>query len=155
MQPSQQTSASTTTAQTSQSGSSTTQSQTGQQGSGLGDTAPAGITARGTWGTVPWTFNQTSGVVTLGSGTVSVQDQILEKVVPNALQSVKQIQVTGNVQIVGDATGLFNMLTALTSFTIMPGGHLDTSQTTNMSNMFALDFALPSIDLSTWDMSHT
>ncbi|GIC69990.1 BspA family leucine-rich repeat surface protein [Fructobacillus tropaeoli] len=155
VQPSQQTSASTTTAQISQSGSSTTQSQTGQQGSGLGDTAPAGTTASGTWGTVPWTFNQTSGVVTLGSGTVSAQNQILEKVVPNALQSVKQIQVTGDVQIVGDATGLFNMLTALTSFTIMPGGHLDTSQTTNMSNMFALDFALPSIDLSTWDMSHT
>ncbi|CAK1222192.1 Clumping factor A-related surface protein [Fructobacillus evanidus] len=144
-----------TAQQSQQSSASTTSSQNSQQGSALGDATPAGTTASGTWGTVPWAFNQTSGVVTLGSGTVSAQNQILEKVVPNALQSVKQIQVTGNVQIVGDATGLFNMLTALTSFTIMPGGHLDTSQTTNMSNMFALDFALPSIDLSTWDMSHT
>ncbi|GAP02674.1 bacterial surface protein 26-residue [Fructobacillus pseudoficulneus] len=109
----------------------------------------------GTWGTATWTYYPDSGVVTIGSGTINgATDNVLQKVIPNAITGIKQIQINGDVKLVGSANVLFNSLTALTSFTIEPGGQLDTSQVTDMSNMFALNFALQSIDLSTWDMSH-
>lgn len=112
----------------------------------------------GTWGSASWTFDTNTGVMTIGSGTINgATDGNLYTFFNKQIgdpKAVKQVQISGNVQLVGDATGLFTDLFSMTSFTLLPGASLDTSQVTNMTNMFALDQSLVTIDLSTWDMSH-
>ncbi|WP_164508336.1 SLAP domain-containing protein [Companilactobacillus kedongensis] len=67
--------------------------------------------------------------------------------------NISQIVFYGNVTASDSVSGLFSGYTSLTSIRRM--NNLDTSNTTNFSNMFSKDPSLHSLDISGFDMSKT
>lgn len=67
--------------------------------------------------------------------------------------NISQIVFDGNVTASDSVSGLFSGYTSLTSIRRM--NNLDTSNTTNFSNMFSKDPSLHSLDISGFDMSKT
>jgi len=111
-------------------------------------------TESGTWGdsegAATWTFD--NGVLTISGGTISnstTNEQRPWQTNPSVVaSSITSVVIAGKVTVGQDATQLFAGLNKVTSFTGMK--NLDTSQTTNMTNMFNGDGALTNLDLSSF-----
>ena len=101
---------------------------------------------QGSWGTVPWTYNEETNTMTLyggdGGAAINAPWRAYQ-------QRLEQIIVAGRVRLPSDASNLFASLPNLRS--IQNEHNFDTSQVRNMMSMFSLTSSLKSLDLSTWD----
>ena len=112
----------------------------------------------GTWGTSPYTFDENTGVLTIGAGELSGYKESpwnSEKVDSKA---IKKIVLSGKVIAPEDANSLFNGSSSkgrLTNVTEIEGlSQLDTSNVTDMRWMFGNLSSLTSLDLSGFDTSN-
>ena len=108
----------------------------------------------GTWGTCPWSFDSTTGALTIGAGTgVRGSTSSLGSDYPwyNFRTKITNINLTGAVHLPVNSSWLFSGCTSLTS--IVNCTNLDTSNVTNMSSMFDSCSALTSLDISSFNTS--
>ncbi len=112
----------------------------------------------GTWGTSSYTFDENTGVLTIGAGELSGYKESpwnSEKVDSKA---IKKIVLSGKVIAPEDANSLFNGSSSkgrLTNVTEIEGlSQLDTSNVTDMRWMFGNLSSLTSLDLSGFDTSN-
>ena len=105
-----------------------------------------------TWEGVPYTFN--NGVLSLGEKdktyTINNSDNkdisISQNIKGVNVDEIKEIDLNANIKIIGSANGLFKNLKNLA--TIKGLSNLDTSQVTNMEQMFSNCPKLTALDLS-------
>ena len=101
---------------------------------------------QGSWGTVPWTYDEETNTMTLyegdGGTTLNTPWRAYQ-------QSLEQIIVAGRVRLPSNSSSLFSSTPNLRS--IQNEHNFDTSQVTNMMSMFHSTSSLKSLDLSTWD----
>ena len=119
-----------------------------------------------TWEGVPYTFN--NGVLSLGekgktypidnsgnkekSYALDTRDiSISQNIKGVNVDEIKEIDLNANIKIKGSANGLFKNLKNLA--TIKGLSNLDTSQVTDFSQMFSVDTALTSADLSNFQVA--
>ncbi|WP_338345346.1 mucin-binding protein [Fructobacillus fructosus] len=107
----------------------------------------------GTWGTAAFTFNKSTGVLTVNSGTITTNNKPWESNGTFNGNDIKEIHISGNVVSPENASGLFANLSNLKSFILDNGAKFDTTQTTTMDNFFLNDTALVTADVSTFDTS--
>ncbi|EOS7678495.1 BspA family leucine-rich repeat surface protein, partial [Enterococcus hirae] len=109
----------------------------------------------GTWGTSPYTFDENTGVLTIGAGELSGYKESPwygnKKVDPKA---IKKIVLSGKVVAPKDSERLFcnvnfNNLTEIEGLS-----QLDTSNVTSMVSMFSTLSSLTSLDVSGFDTSN-
>ncbi|STP33373.1 LPXTG-domain-containing protein cell wall anchor domain protein [Enterococcus casseliflavus] len=106
-------------------------------------------TDSGTWGEVPWSWDEATKTITLEAGVAgrSVHAPWLTE-----YTQVEKIVVKGIVVLPSDSSGLFrntNRLAQLDS-----ASNFDVSNVTNMSSMFSNARELSSINVSSWDTSN-
>ncbi|EMF0512415.1 BspA family leucine-rich repeat surface protein [Enterococcus hirae] len=112
----------------------------------------------GTWGTSSYTFDENTGVLTIGAGELSGYKESpwsSDKVDSNA---IKKIVLAGKVVAPENSKFLFSTSTAnkdLTNVTEIEGlSQLDTSKVTAMSYMFYGMSSVTSLDVSSFDTSN-
>lgn len=100
-----------------------------------------------TFGQVSYTYDTATDTLTFTSGGTlpTASTSRLSKQFPH----LKHIVFTERVQAPADSTNLFAQLVYLQDITGLD--KLDTSQVTSMNAMFNSDYALTSLDLSTWN----
>ena len=99
------------------------------------------------WGTVPWSYEEGTETITLYGGEAGARGDAPWKI----YSSVKQIIVEDQVILPSNSTQLFWALPNLES--IDNAGRFDTSNVTNMHNMFGGTNNIKTLDLSNWDTS--
>ncbi|KRK50495.1 hypothetical protein FC97_GL001418 [Companilactobacillus kimchii DSM 13961 = JCM 10707] len=100
----------------------------------------------GTWGTATWSWDQNASEITVSGGQAGeASDAPWNRNRPNF--GLQKINFTGKLILPANCQNLFSALTGLTSMNGM--SNLDTSNVTNMSDMF---FNMPSI--TNLDVSH-
>ncbi|NMP59750.1 BspA family leucine-rich repeat surface protein [Enterococcus mundtii] len=99
------------------------------------------------WGTVPWSYEEGTETITLYGGEAGARGDAPWK----TYSSVKQIIVEDQVILPSNSTALFWALPNLES--IDNAGRFDTSNVTNMHNMFGGTNNIKTLDLSNWDTS--
>ena len=108
----------------------------------------------GTWGTSPYTFDENTGVLTIGAGELSgfaESPWYGDKKVDS--KAIKKIVLSGKVVAPENSERLFSY-SSLTNVTEIEGlSQLDTSKVTSMSQMFADMSNVTSLDLSGFDTS--
>ncbi|EMF0036682.1 BspA family leucine-rich repeat surface protein, partial [Enterococcus hirae] len=107
----------------------------------------------GTWGTSPYTFDENTGVLTIEAGELSGYEESpwnSDKVVS---ESIKKIVLAGKVVAPEDSSNLFSY-SYLKNVTEIDGlSQLDTSNVTDMREMFRGMNSITSLDLSGFDTS--
>ncbi|WP_430597931.1 BspA family leucine-rich repeat surface protein [Enterococcus sp. AZ177] len=110
---------------------------------------------KGTFGTVPWTWNDVTQTVEFGEGefpeshfNYSIRSHIESQKRLNG-KKIKKIVFTKPVKLGNSARHLFSYLSELES--IEGGNYLDTTRTTDMSSMFENAKKLTKVDVSNWD----
>ena len=103
----------------------------------------------GTIGTSQWTFQPTTGELVIGSGIFN--NDITGAFYPVARSTIKAVKFTGPVRAGSSLQGLFSNMDGLSSIEGL--AYLDTSQVTDMSNMFYGCSALQTLDVSKFDTS--
>ena len=108
----------------------------------------------GTWGTSPYTFDENTGVLTIGAGELSgfaESPWYGDKKVDS--KAIKKIVLSGKVVAPENSERLFSY-SSLTNVTEIEGlSQLDTSKVTSMSKMFADMSNVTSLDISGFDTS--
>ncbi|HGF7300962.1 TPA: immunoglobulin-like domain-containing protein [Enterococcus hirae] len=110
----------------------------------------------GTWGTSSYTFDENTGVLTIGAGELSgYENSPWYKNKKVDAKAIKKIVLSGKVVAPENSTNLFaGGGTTLQSLTEIEGlSQLDTSNVTDMSYMFAYQTLLKNLDLSSFDTS--
>ena len=110
----------------------------------------------GTWGTSSYTFDENTGVLTIGAGELSGYKGSPWNSGTVDYEAIKKIVLAGKVVAPKDSSYLFSSTTgkALTNVTEIEGlSQLDTSKVTSMSNMFENMSNVTSLDLSGFDTS--
>ncbi|WP_291292092.1 BspA family leucine-rich repeat surface protein [Enterococcus sp.] len=102
--------------------------------------------AQGSWGTVPWVYDEETNTMTLYAGEGGTAFNAPWR---GYLATLEQIVVGGRVRLPTDSSSLFSSLSNLRA--IQNEHNFDTSQVTNMMSMFSTTSSLKSLDLSTWD----
>ncbi|MCJ1980934.1 BspA family leucine-rich repeat surface protein [Lactococcus piscium] len=107
------------------------------------------------WGDAPWTFDADSGTLTVESGRLedtanSPWNRKDDKAIDKKL--IKKIIFTGETKAPKKSNGLFKKLTKLTEIEGL--AKLDTSDVTDMSEMFYDCYALTKLDLSYFNTSN-
>ncbi|PMD72255.1 BspA family leucine-rich repeat surface protein [Companilactobacillus nuruki] len=112
---------------------------------------------QGKWGTASWSYDDSSKILTISGG-----DSGLPQEVPwqseGITENVKEINVTGKLNLIGDISGLFatdvlknGHLINLTTINGM--NNIDTSKVTSMKELF-IGTKVSSLNLSNWDTSN-
>ncbi|EOH1684629.1 BspA family leucine-rich repeat surface protein, partial [Enterococcus hirae] len=108
----------------------------------------------GTWGTSPYMFDENTGVLTIEAGELSGYEESpwnSDKVVS---ESIKKIVLAGKVVAPEDSSNLFSY-SYLKNVTEIDGlSQLDTSNVTDMREMFRGMNSITSLDLSGFDTSN-
>jgi surface protein len=102
--------------------------------------------AQGSWGTVPWIYDEETNTMTLYAGEGGTA---LNAPWRGYRATLEQIVVAGRVRLPTDCGDLFSMQSNLQF--IQNTDNFDTSQVTSMRSMFSTTNSLKSLDLSTWD----
>ncbi|HAC4846982.1 TPA_asm: BspA family leucine-rich repeat surface protein [Listeria monocytogenes] len=100
--------------------------------------------------TSTWTFDDTTGELSISAGTLVNPNQPLSNLIGVSVIKIKSIVFEGQVVASGSLYNLFYRCANLTSLDL---SDLDTSQVTNMSYMFSYASGLTSLDLSDLDTS--
>ena len=112
----------------------------------------------GTWGTSPYTFDENTGVLTIGAGELSGYTESPWSENKNVdAEAIKKIVLSGKVVAPKNSRLLFSGNTPaekLTNVTEIEGlSQLDTSNVTDMSKMFKGMSSITSLDVSGFDTS--
>ncbi|EOS7925613.1 BspA family leucine-rich repeat surface protein [Enterococcus hirae] len=109
----------------------------------------------GTWGTSSYTFDEDTGVLTIGAGELSSYKESPWMTKKVAGGKIHKIVLSGKVIAPENSTNLFaGGGTTLQSLTEIEGlSQLDTSNVTDMSYMFAYQTLLKNLDVSSFDTS--
>ncbi|MFN6833023.1 BspA family leucine-rich repeat surface protein, partial [Enterococcus hirae] len=111
----------------------------------------------GTWGTSSYTFDENTGVLTIGAGELSGYEESPWNSGTVNLEAIKKIVLSGKVVAPENSNYLFSTSTGgkdLTNVTEIEGlSQLDTSNVTTMSYMFYGMSSVTSLDLSNFDTS--
>ncbi|EPA0890359.1 immunoglobulin-like domain-containing protein [Enterococcus hirae] len=112
----------------------------------------------GTWGTSPYTFDENTGVLTIGAGELSGYTESPWSENKNVdAEAIKKIVLSGKVVAPKNSRLLFSGNTPaekLTNVTEIEGlSQLDTSNVTDMSYMFFGMSSVTSLDVSSFDTS--
>ncbi|EGO5060705.1 DUF285 domain-containing protein [Enterococcus faecalis] len=102
------------------------------------------------WGSASYEFDAATGVLTVSNGTI-------DKYGPAGIQTteIKQIVFQENVKAPADSSDLFSSTLSVGYINLQSiSGSLDTSNVTDMSDMFIECSALKSVDVSNWDTSN-
>ncbi|ALS02160.1 hypothetical protein ATZ33_12440 [Enterococcus silesiacus] len=113
---------------------------------------------KGTFGTVPWTWNEATQTVTFGAGEFpsyvhhkhNIRSHIEAQSRLNG-KKIKEIVFTEPVKLGKNSSNLFYDLSELES--IEGANLLDTSEVTSMSHMFSTMPRLKKVDVSNWNTS--
>ncbi|EPA0803479.1 immunoglobulin-like domain-containing protein [Enterococcus hirae] len=112
----------------------------------------------GTWGTSSYTFDENTGVLTIGAGELSGYKESPWNSGTVDNKAIKKIVLSGKVVAPEDSRYLFSTSTSgknLTNVTEIEGlSQLDTSKVTNMQYMFNALSSVTSLDLSGFDTSN-
>ena len=113
----------------------------------------------GTWGTSPYTFDENTGVLTIGAGELSGYTESPWSENKNVdAEAIKKIVLSGKVVAPKNSRLLFSGNTPaekLTNVTEIEGlSQLDTSNVTDMANMFRGMSSVTSLDVSGFDTSN-
>ena len=107
----------------------------------------------GTWGTSPYTFDENTGVLTIGAGELSGYKESPWNSKKVDAKSIKKIVLSGKVVAPEDSRRLFSY-SYLANVTEIEGlSQLDTSNVTNMDAMFYSMSNVTSLDVSGFDTS--
>ena len=106
----------------------------------------------GIWGTAPWMFDPSTGILTIASGDIQQVAFAPYKTGDVQLNEVKKIVFTGHVKAPSNSRSLFEGLNNMTD--IIGISNLDTSHVTNMMYMFKDVSSLKNVDLSHFDTSN-
>ena len=110
---------------------------------------------RGTWGTVPWTWDEETRTVVLEEGTAGTPATSPWRI---TYRNVTRIVVNGTVIFPANSAYMFSghtLDTRLTSLeTIENAEKIDVSNVTNFGYMFHSASALRSVNVSNWDTSN-
>ena len=106
-------------------------------------------TDSGTWGEVPWSWDEATKTITLEAGLAG---RSLQAPWSSGYTQVERIVVKGTVVLPSDSSGLFRNANRLAE--IDSASNFDLSNVTNMSNMFHRAESLKTVDLSEWDTSN-
>ncbi|AMG51535.1 BspA family leucine-rich repeat surface protein (plasmid) [Enterococcus gallinarum] len=106
-------------------------------------------TDSGTWGEVPWSWDEATKTITLEAGVAGRSVQAPWR---SEYTQVEKIVVKGTVVLPSDSSGLFRNANRLAE--IDSASNFDVSNVTNMSNMFHRAESLKTVDLSEWDTSN-
>ncbi|MEC5317310.1 BspA family leucine-rich repeat surface protein, partial [Enterococcus casseliflavus] len=106
----------------------------------------------GMWGSAPCDFDETTGTLTVNSGYISAYSSTPWKLGAIEATKIQKIKFIGNVIAPTDSSRLFYELRNLTEIEGLDV--LDTSQVTNMRQMFQFCESLTSLDVSSFDTSH-
>jgi len=106
----------------------------------------------GIWGTAPWMFDPSTGILTIAAGDMQQAVSAPYKTGDVQLNEVKKIVFTGHVKAPSDSSLLFEDLNNMTD--IVGISNLDTSHVTDMKGMFLGTRSLRNLDLSHFDTSH-
>ncbi|AND72063.1 hypothetical protein A6P53_03975 [Enterococcus hirae] len=108
----------------------------------------------GTWGTSSYTFDENTGVLTIGAGELSGYKESPWNSKKVDSKAIKKIVLSGKVVAPEDSRRLFSY-SYLTNVTEIEGlSQLDTSNVTNMEYMFHGMSSVTSLDLSGFDTSN-
>ncbi|EON3044571.1 BspA family leucine-rich repeat surface protein, partial [Enterococcus hirae] len=111
----------------------------------------------GTWGTSSYTFDENTGVLTIGAGELSGNEESPWNSGTVNLEAIKKIVLSGKVVAPENSKFLFSTSTSgkdLTNVTEIEGlSQLDTSKVTAMSYMFYGMSSVTSLDVSSFDTS--
>ena len=107
------------------------------------------------WGTAPYEFDDTTGIVTVGEGAIDNKTQPWKQDVEAS--KINKIVFSQHVKLIGDGSWLFSedlALDQLSNLKEIEGlGNLDTSEITSMQRMFYGCSSLLGLDLSGFDTS--
>ncbi|EOD5838629.1 BspA family leucine-rich repeat surface protein [Listeria monocytogenes] len=101
--------------------------------------------------TSAWTFDDTSGELSISAGTLVSPSQSFAALIGVSADQIKSIVFEGQVVASGSLFRLFYGASGLTSLDL---SNLDTNQVTTMMDMFYGASSLTSLDLSNLDTSH-
>ncbi|WP_143468136.1 BspA family leucine-rich repeat surface protein, partial [Lactococcus piscium] len=104
------------------------------------------------WGDAPWSFDSTTGILTIGPGNLDKPDNAPWKRNDDkkiAGDKIKKIVFTGATKAPVNSTDLFKSLKNLTEINGLT--NLDTSDVSNMTRMFDECTALTALDLSNFN----
>ncbi|MDO4624507.1 MAG: BspA family leucine-rich repeat surface protein [Enterococcus hirae] len=108
----------------------------------------------GTWGTSPYTFDENTGVLTIGAGELSGYKESPWNSKKVDAKSIKKIVLSGKVVAPEDSRRLFSY-SYLTNVTEIEGlSQLDTSNVTDMRCMFSDMRSVINLDVSGFDTSN-
>lgn len=106
----------------------------------------APVVQTGKWGTSAWKLDD-QGVLSIGAGTLGTSADM------NAVKgNVTKVVFGSGVVLPWNSSKLFDEWTKVKSYEGLE--NVDASAVNLMTNMFAFNFALENIDLSSWDMSN-
>ena len=107
----------------------------------------------GTWGTSPYTFDENTGVLTIGAGELSGYTEYPWNSKKVSAEAIKKIVLSGKVVAPENSWALFGG-SQLQNVTEIEGlSQLDTSNVTDMSKMFKGMSSITSLDVSGFDTS--
>ncbi|MCD4948627.1 DUF285 domain-containing protein [Enterococcus hirae] len=108
----------------------------------------------GTWGTSPYTFDENTGVLTIGAGELSGYTESPWNSKKVSAEAIKKIVLSGKVVAPENSWALFGG-SQLQNVTEIEGlSQLDTSNVTDMSKMFKGMSSITSLDVSGFDTSN-
>ena len=112
----------------------------------------------GTWGTSPYTFDENTGVLTIGTGELSGSEESPWNTDKVDIKAIKKIVLAGKVVAPENASLLFTGTSNqgdLTNVTEIEGlSQLDTSNVTSMLSMFNGLSSVTNLDVSGFDTSN-
>ena len=109
--------------------------------------------ATGTWGTCPWEITE-DGTLTVhpGEGADPATDSLPEEENGTEVVAIRFIAEDDSKVVAPESC--YELLAHRSALQTVDASGLDTSNVTNMQNMFTLDSNLVSVDCSTWDTSN-
>ena len=108
----------------------------------------------GTWGTSPYTFDENTGVLTIGAGELSGYKESPWNSKKVDAKAIKKIVLSGKVVAPEDSRRLFSYSYLINVTEIEGLSQLDTSNVTNMEYMFHGMRSVTSLDVSGFDTSN-
>ena len=101
------------------------------------------------WTDINYKYNDNTNTLTIYGGTITDPLSIYHKFSDSVIASITNINISGKLTLIGDATAFFSFMPNLTNIDGMK--NVDTSQVTNMHGMFWSNPKLQTIDVGSLD----
>ena len=101
------------------------------------------------WTNINYKYDDSTNTLTIYGGTITDPLSIYHKFSDSVIKSITNINISGKLTLIGDATAFFSFMPNLTNIDGMK--NVDTSQVTNMHGMFWSNPKLQTIDVGSLD----